>query len=105
MIDIGKLRNRVTVQKKVRGVDEGLGAPVTFENDGQIWAEFLKQRISSAVIADDGAAVLVTQGILIRPREVQKGWRIVFGNHVFEIIDVDHSDPAAYVLTTQEIRP
>lgn len=105
MVDIGKLRNRVTVQKKVRGVDEGLGAPVTFEADGQVWAEFLKQRISSGVVAGDGAAVLVTQGIRIRPREVQKGWRIVFGSHVFEIIDVDRSDQAIYLLTTQEIRP
>lgn len=105
MIEIGKLRNRVTVQKKVRGVDDGLGAQVTFEDDGQIWAEFLKQRISSGVIADDGAAVLVTQGIRIRPHEVQKGWRIVSGSHIFEIIDVDRSDPAVYVLTTQEIRP
>lgn len=105
MIEMGKLRNRVTVQKKVRGVDDGLGAQVTFEDDGQIWAEFLKQRISSGVIADDGAAVLVTQGIRIRPREIQKGWRIVSNSHVFEIIDVDRSDPAVYVLTTQEIRP
>lgn len=105
MVDIGKLRNRVMVQKKVRGVDDGLGAPVTFEDAGQVWAEFLKQRISSGIVADDGAAVLVTQGIRIRPREIQKGWRIVFGSHVFEIIDVDRSDPAVYVLTTQEIRP
>lgn len=104
MVDIGKLRNRVTVKKKVRGVDEGLGAPVTFEDDGQVWAEFLKQRISSGTVAADGAAVLITQGIRIRPRNVQKGWRIVFHNHVFEIIDVDRSDPAVYVLTTQEIR-
>ena len=104
MVDIGKLRNRIMIQRKVRGADEGLGAPVTFEDDGQVWAEFLKQRISSGVIAGDGAAVLVTQGIRIRPREVQKGWRIVFGSHIFEIIDVDRSDPAIYVLTTQEIR-
>lgn len=102
---IGNLDHRVTVLKKVRGVDIGLGAPVMFEEDGKAWAEFLKQRVSTGAVADDGAAVVVTQGIRIRPRIIEKGWRIREKEHTYEIIDVDRSDPAVYVLTTQEIQP
>ena len=102
---IGYLSHRVTVLKKVRGVDIGLGAPVMFEEDGKAWAEFLKQRVSTGAVADDGAAVVVTQGIRIRPRIIEKGWRIREKEHTYEIIDVDRSDPAVYVLTTQEIQP
>jgi len=102
---IGYLSHRVTILKKVLGVDVGLGAPVTFEEDGKAWAEFLKQRVSTGTVADDGAAVVVTQGIRIRPRVIEKGWRIREGEHTYEIIDVDRSDPAVYVLTTQEIKP
>lgn len=102
---IGYLSHRVTVLKKVRGVDIGLGAPVMFEEDGKAWAEFLKQRVSTGAVADDGAAVVVTQGIRIRPRIIGKGWRIREKEHTYEIIDVDRSDPAVYVLTTQEIQP
>ncbi len=102
---IGYLSHRVTVLKKVRGVDIGLGAPVMFEENGKAWAEFLKQRVSTGAVADDGAAVVVTQGIRIRPRIIEKGWRIREKEHTYEIIDVDRSDPAVYVLTTQEIQP
>lgn len=102
---IGYLSHRVTVLKKVRGVDIGLGAPVMFEENGKAWAEFLKQRVSTGAVADDGAAVVVTQGIRIRPRIIGKGWRIREKEHTYEIIDVDRSDPAVYVLTTQEIQP
>ena len=102
---IGYLSHRVTVLKKVRGVDIGLGAPVMFEEDGKAWAEFLKQRVSTGAVAGDGAAVVVTQGIRIRPRIIGKGWRIREKEHTYEIIDVDRSDPAVYVLTTQEIQP
>ena len=102
---IGYLDHRVTVLKKVRGVDIGLGAPVMFEEDGKAWAEFLKQRVSTGAVADDGAAVVVTQGIRIRSRIIEKGWRIREKEHTYEIIDVDRSDPAVYVLTTQEILP
>ena len=104
-MNISKLSHRVTVLKKTLGTDEGLGAPVTFTDDGKAWAEFLQQRISTGVVADDGAAVLVTQGIRIRPRPIAKGWRIRDGEHTYEIIDVDRANATVYVLTTQEIRP
>ena len=102
---VSSLRHRVTVLRKTLGTDEGLGAPVTFEEDGKVWAEFLQQRVSTGVVADDGAAVLVTQGIRIRPRPVEKGWRVREDGHTYEVIDVDRSDPAVYVLTTQEVQP
>ena len=104
-MDISKFRHRVTVLKKTLGTDIGLGAPVTFTDDGKVWAEFLQQRVSTGVVADDGAAVLVTQGIRIRPRAVENGWRIQDGDHTYEVIDVDRESPYVYVLTTQEVRP
>jgi len=104
-MNIANLRHRVTVLKKTYGEDTGLGAPVTFTDDGKAWAEFLQQRVSTGVVADDGAAVLVTQGIRIRPRPIAKGWRIWDNGHTYEIIDVDRANASVYVLTTQEIRP
>ncbi len=103
-MDIANFRHRITVFKKTLGEDIGLGAPVTFVEDGKAWAEFLKQRVSAGVIADDGAAVMITQGIRIRPRQIEKGWRIKDGDHMYEIIDIDRSDSFVYVLTTQEMR-
>lgn len=104
-MDISKLRHRVTILRKSLGTDTGLGAPVTFMDDGKAWVEFLQQRVTTGVVADDGAAVMVTQGIRIRPREIEKGWRVQDGGHIYEVIDVDRGNPAVYVLTTQEVRP
>ena len=103
-MEISKLSHRVTILRKSLGTDEGLGAPVTFTDDGKAWAELLQQRVTTGVVADDGAAVLITQGIRIRPRLIEKGWRICDKDHTYEVIDVDRSNPSVYVLTTQEVR-
>lgn len=104
-MEISRLRHRITVLKKTLGEDTGLGAPVTFTEDGKAWAEFLQQRVTTGVVADDGAAVLVTQGIRIRPREIEKGWRVQDGEHIYEVIDVDRGSPSVYVLTSREVLP
>lgn len=103
-MEISKLSHRVTVLRKTLGTDEGLGAPVIFTDAGKAWAEFLQQRVTTGVVADDGAAVLITQGIRIRPRLIEKGWRVRDKDHTYEVIDVDRSNPSVYVLTTQEVR-
>ena len=48
-------------------------------------------------------AVLITQGIRIRPREIEKGWHVEENGRTYKVIDVDRSDPAVYVLTTEAV--
>lgn len=108
-MDIGKMNHRVTILRPVMTEDEGFGSELSFDNAGQIWAEFLKQRITVSAMEGAGNAVTVTQGMRIRPREIGKNWKVVevdYDNgyvHEYRVIDVDRSDKACYVLTTSEV--
>ena len=97
------MNHRVTLLRPVKTEDEGFGSELSFENAGQIWAEFLKQRITISSMEGAGNAVSVTQGMLIRPREIGKNWKVVEADREYRVIDVDRSDKACYILTTSEV--
>ena len=71
-MNIGKMRHRIALKKPVIGEDVGFGSVIEWKDVGSVWAEFLKQRITPSAIIGDGTAVLITQGIRIRPREIEK---------------------------------
>ena len=105
MLNPAKLSKRVTLLQLTRGEDDGFGGTVTWTAAATVWCEFLKARVSPGVVADDGAAILITQGMRIRARsDIDKGWRVEYKGHQYEVYDVDRSDPEIYVLTTQEVR-
>lgn len=102
-MNIGKMRHRIALKKPIIGEDVGFGSVIEWKDVGSVWAEFLKQRITPSTIIGDGTAVLITQGIRIRPREIEKGWHVEESGRTYKVIDVDRSDPAVYVLTTEAV--
>lgn len=102
-MNIGKMRNRIAIKKPVTGEDVGFGSVIEWKDVGSVWAEFLKQHITPTAIMGDGASVLITQGIRIRPREIEKGWHVEENGRTYKVIDVDRSDHAVYVLTTEAV--
>lgn len=105
MFNPARLNKRVTLLQLTRGEDDGFGGTTTWTAAATVWCEFLKARVSPSVIADDGAAILITQGMRVRARnDIEKGWRVEYKGHQYEVYDVDRSDPEIYVLTTQEVR-
>ena len=105
MFNPARLNKRVTLLQLTRGEDDGFGGTTTWTAAATVGCEFLKARVSPSVIADDGAASLITQGMRIRARsDIDKGWRGEYKGHQYEVYDVDRADPEIYVLTTQEVR-
>lgn len=101
MLNIGKMSHRITIIKLELGEDEGFGGVPTWTETANVWAEFLQQRVSVSTDAGSGQAVIVTQGMRIRPCEIEKDWRVREGNHVYDVLDVDRSNTGYYVLTTR----
>lgn len=104
MLNIGKMSHRITLFSLSRGTDDGFGGDASWVKVRDTWAEFLKARVTPSAYASDGAAVLVTQGMRIRAQDIEKGWRVSEKDHVYDVLDVDRSDPEVYVLTTKEAR-
>lgn len=104
MITINKMHHRLTIfRPTIVASDDGFGSKKDFIADGDVWAEFLRLRIIPSVIAGSGEAVSMTQGIKIRPRTINKGWRVSEGAHVYKVLHVDESMPGELILTTKEV--
>lgn len=104
MITINKMHHRLTILKPtIVASDDGFGSKKGFISDGDVWAEFLRLRIIPSVIAGSGEAVSMTQGIKIRPRLIDKGWRVQEDTHVYKVLHVDSSTPGELILTTKEV--
>ena len=101
MLDIGKMTHRITIIKLELGEDEGFGGEATWKDTATVWAEFLQQRVSVTSDAGSGQTVVITQGMRIRPCEIEKDWRVKEGSHVYDVLDVDRSNSGYYVLTTR----
>ena len=101
MLNIGKMSHRITIVKLELGEDEGFGGVPTWTETATVWAEFLQQRVSVSTDAGSGQAVIITQGMRVRPCVIEKDWRVKEGNHVYDVLDVDRSNPGYYVLTTR----
>lgn len=102
-MNIGKMRHRIKIIKPVQGEDVGFGSVMEWVEVATVWAEFLKQRVTPSVTLGDGAAIIITQGIKIRPREIEKSWHVEEKGITYKVIDVDKSNPSEYVLTTESI--
>ena len=101
MLNIGKMTHRITIIKLVLGEDEGFGGEATWKDSATVWAEFLQQRVSVTSDAGSGQAVVITQGMRVRPCEIEKDWRVREGNHVYDVLDVDRSNSGYYTLNTR----
>ncbi len=101
MLNIGKMSHRITIIKLELGEDEGFGGEATWKETATVWAEFLNQRVSVSTDAGSGQAVIVTQGMRIRPCEIEKDWKVREGTHTYDVLDVDRSNSGYYTLTAR----
>lgn len=101
MLNIGKMSHRITIIKLELGEDEGFGGAPTWTDTVTVWAEFLQQRVTVTTDAGSGQAVIITQGMRVRPCEIEKDWRVREGNHIYDVLDVDRSNSGYYTLTTR----
>ena len=104
-MNIGAMRNRMIVYKySITSDDDGLGSQGEYKQSLTVWANVLKQRITPTVGKDDNELIIVTQGVQVRPCNVSKGDKVQIKNVMFNVIDVDISNPAMYVLTCECVK-
>lgn len=105
-MNIGKMKDRLTVvQHNKISDDVGFGEKYAWEPVGGLWCEMLKQRVTPVTASGDAQAIVVTQGIKIRPSALlRKGDRILLKSHTYNVLDVDTSQSDYYTLTCQEVR-
>lgn len=101
MLNIGKMSHRITIIKLELGEDDGFGGTATWKEAATVWAEFLQQRVTVTTDAGSGQAVIITQGMRVRPCEIEKDWRVREGTHTYDVLDVDRSNSGYYTLTTR----
>lgn len=100
---VSRLRHRVALLKPIRAPDEYGGARVDFEEVSIVWADFLRPNFGHQSIQGDGDALVITQGIRLRNTLVERGWRVMQGEKIFDVLDVDKSVLGEVILTTQEV--
>lgn len=103
MRNAGDFDKRISLLHPVMGEDEGFGAEVTWKSE-TVWAQFLRPRFSASASLGSGDAVFITQGIRIRSRYVDKGWRVKYGDREMKILHIDDSVKGELTLTCQEIQ-
>ena len=97
---IGKMNRRITLLKPVREEDEYGGAKTVYISTCTLWAEFLRPNFREQTLEGAGSAVILTQGIRLRPIEVEKEWRVECGERLYNVLHVDASVPSEIILTT-----
>lgn len=100
---VSRLRHRVALLKPIRVPDEYGGARIDFEEVSIVWADFLRPNFGHQSIQGDGDALVITQGIRLRNTLVERGWRVMQGEKIFDVLDVDKSVLGEVILTTQEV--
>lgn len=100
---VSRLRHRVALLKPIRAPDEYGGTRVEYEEVASVWADFLRPNFGHQNMQGDGDALVITQGIRLRPAHVERGWRVQQGERFFDVLDVDESNPGEVILTTQEV--
>lgn len=99
-MNIGKLDHRIELLQYVAGEDHGFGATGEWKTVATVWAMVHKPRIAAGVEAGSGSAVILTQGVTIRPRDdIKKGWRVKLGGELYDVLHVDASEKDRYTLT------
>ena len=100
---IGKLNKRIKLYICTRGQDTGFGAECEWTEVAEVWAEILRPRFTTGNMNGSADATLLTQGINIRKREVEKGWRVEYNGDMYEILHVDNSQPDFLTLTCRSV--
>ena len=100
---IGKLNKRIKLYNCIRGQDTGFGAECEWTEVAEVWAEILRPRFTTGTMNGSADATLLTQGINIRRREVQKGWRVEYNGDMYEVLYIDYSQPDHLTLTCRTV--
>ena len=101
MIRAARLRHRIELLRPIYGEDVGFGGVIGYTSEGMAWAEFLRPRFVQADAMGSGVATEITQGIRIRPRPIEKGWKVQRGAETFYVLHVDDSTAGELILTTK----
>lgn len=100
---IGKLNKRIKLYNYTQGQDEGFGAAYNWNMVAEVWAEILRPRFTTGTMNGSADATLLTQGINIRKRLVEKGWRVEYNGDMYEVLHVDNSQPDFLTLTCRSV--
>lgn len=100
---IGKLNKRIKLYSYTRGQDNGFGAEREWALVAEVWAEILRPRFITGTMNGSADATLLTQGITIRRRPVEKGWRVDYNGDMYEILHIDYSQPDSLTLTCRSV--
>lgn len=99
-MNITKMNRRVELLQYVAGEDHGFGAVGEWKTVATVWAQVHTPKIAVGVEAGSASAVVLTQGITIRPRkDIAKGWRIKLNGDLYDVLHVDVSQKDCYTLT------
>ena len=103
MAIIGKMDKRVDLQELVKTADGQGGFTSTWSTAVTVWAEFKKPTAVTAAV--DGAMVSdMTREIGIRFRlDVKKGWRVVWGTRIFEVLHTYDYGRTTTILVCREV--
>ena len=100
---IAKLNKRIKLYNCIRGQDTGFGAECEWTEVAEVWAEILRPRFTTGTMNGSADATLLTQGINIRKREVEKGWRVEYNGDMYEVLHIDYSQPDFLTLTCRTV--
>jgi head-tail adaptor len=102
-MNIGELNRRISLYGKDR-VPDGMGGYETRDNvlKAKVWAKFLRPKFWTATAAD-GVASGITQGIVIRTRDIGPNWTVNYKGQVYKILHIDYSDRETITLTCQMV--
>lgn len=107
MTQIGKMRQRITLQKPQEVTDQGGGRSITWNDKETVWAE-VKPLRGQERIHSMGLANPVTHKITIRYRsDVSADWRVLYDSRYFNIHFVLDPDERKHfkVLSVEEGLP
>ena len=99
----GKLDKRMGILPRKEEPDGRGGFKTIYEISETVWCELLKPRFVNQV-TEGSNAVAITQGIRIRRRAIEEGWRVVVGGRMYSVIHVDDSERGETILTTREVK-
>lgn len=100
----GRLDKRINIRMKERTPDGQGGFNDTWPVIATVWGEMLRPRFSDGV--DSGThAVTITQGIRIRRRNIEQGWKVDLDGREYNVIHVDNSTRGETIMTCIERRP
>lgn len=105
MIKPSKLNRRIVLLKPQDDYDSIYGKSDSYEEVRTVWAEFLRPNFVGKEAFGNEAAVMVTQGIRLRPVPIEKHWHVrdLTHNCEYEVQDVDRTRKGEIILTTWEV--